>query len=462
MAEIDINSLSEPEMRLKKMQDLRAAGDEPYKYSAERSAAIADLLQKYETLRPEEESAETYQIAGRVVAKRGHGKASFGNILDQSGKIQYYAKVDLLGEAAYHKLLHGVDLGDIIQAQGKMFRTQRGELSLKLEKFEILTKALLPLPEKFHGLTDKETRYRQRYLDLIANPEVKAVFQKRSRILRLVRELLDGEGFIEVETPVLQMIPGGAAARPFKTFHNALSMDLYLRISLELPLKRLIVGGFEKVYEIGRVFRNEGISYKHNPEYTLLELYQAYTDCEGMLCLTERLISGTVQALTGGYKIQYAGKEIDFAPPWKKVAYSEIKNMDVFEAETVQPTFIVDFPLEDSPLAKKHRSKPGLVERFELIIAGMELANAYSELNDPLDQDARFDEQVRQRAAGNLEANMKDEDYITALKHGMPPTGGLGIGIDRLVMLLTGQESIRDVLLFPHMRELPKDCDKII
>ncbi|GBR74913.1 lysyl-tRNA synthetase, partial [Candidatus Termititenax aidoneus] len=296
MAEIDINSLSEPEMRLKKMQDMRAAGDEPYKYSAERSACIADLLQKYEPLKPEEESAETYQITGRVVAKRGHGKASFGNVLDQSGKLQYYAKVDLLGGPAYHKLLHGVDLGDFIWASGKIFRTQRGELSIKLEKFEILTKALLPLPEKFHGLTDKETRYRQRYLDLIANPEVKDVFQKRSKILRLVRELLDGEGFIEVETPVLQMIPGGAAARPFKTFHNALSMELYLRISLELPLKRLIVGGFEKVYEIGRVFRNEGISYKHNPEYTLLELYQAYTDCEGMLLLTERLISGAVKA----------------------------------------------------------------------------------------------------------------------------------------------------------------------
>ncbi|MDR1114538.1 MAG: lysine--tRNA ligase [Candidatus Margulisbacteria bacterium] len=456
MSEIDINSLSEPEMRLKKMQDMRAAGDEPYKYSGERSAAIAELLQKYEPLKPEEESAETYQIAGRVVAKRGHGKASFGNILDQSGKIQYYAKVDLLGETAYHKLLHEVDLGDIIWAQGKIFRTQRGELSIKLEKFEMLTKALLPLPEKFHGLTDKETRYRQRYLDLIANPEVKNVFQKRSKILRLVRELLDGEGFIEVETPVLQMIPGGAAARPFKTFHNALSMELYLRISLELPLKRLIVGGFEKVYEIGRVFRNEGISYKHNPEYTLLELYQAYTDCEGMLLLTERLISGAVKALTGNYKIQYAGQEIDFTTPWKRVVYGDIKNMDAFEAETVHPTFIVDFPLADSPLAKKHRSKPGLVERFELIVAGMELANAYSELNDPLDQDARFDEQVKQRAAGNLEANMKDEDYVTALKHGMPPTGGLGIGIDRLVMLLTGQESIRDVLLFPHMRELPK------
>jgi lysyl-tRNA synthetase class 2 len=349
-----------------------------------------------------------------------------------------------------------VDLGDIIGATGKMFRTRRGELSLKIEKFELLTKALLPLPEKFHGLTDKETRYRQRYLDLIANPEVKDVFLKRSRILRLLRELLDGEGFIEVETPVLQMIPGGAAARPFKTFHNALAMDLYLRISLELPLKRLIVGGFEKVYEIGRVFRNEGISYKHNPEYTLMELYQAYMDCEGMLQLTERLISGVVRGLTGGYKIQYAGKEIDFTAPWQRVVYGDIKNLDAFEAETVHPVFIVDFPLADSPLAKKHRAKPGLVERFELLIAGMELANAYSELNDPVDQDERFDEQVRQRAAGNLEANMKDEDYITALKHGMPPTGGLGIGIDRLVMLLTGQESIRDVLLFPHMRELPR------
>lgn len=457
MSAEDLGNLSEPEMRLKKMRDLRASGDEPYKYGCERDASIGELLEKYAYLKEEEESAETYKIAGRVVAKRGHGKASFGNILDQSGKVQYYAKVDLLGEAAYEKLLHQVDMGDIIWAQGKMFRTKRGELSLKLEKFELLSKALLPLPEKFHGLHDKETRYRQRYLDLIANPDVKDVFQKRSKILRLVRDLLDDEGFIEVETPVLQTIPGGAAARPFKTFHNALAMELYLRISLELPLKRLIVGGFEKVYEIGRVFRNEGISYKHNPEYTLLELYQAYTDCDGMMELTERLISGVVKAMTGSYKIQYAGKEIDFTAPWQRIAHGDIKNMDAFEAEVVNPTFVVDFPLEDSPLAKKHRSKPGLVERFELYISGMELANAYSELNDPLDQDERFDEQVKQRAAGNLEANMKDEDYITALKHGMPPTGGLGIGIDRLVMLLTGQESIRDVLLFPHMREQAKE-----
>ncbi|MDR2431956.1 MAG: lysine--tRNA ligase [Candidatus Margulisbacteria bacterium] len=452
MPDITDNNLSEPEMRLQKMRELRRAGDEPYKYSCERSAAVAELLAKYSSLKEEEEAPETYKIAGRVIAKRGHGKASFGNILDQTGRIQYYAKLDLLGAAAYEKLLHQVDLGDIIWASGKMFRTKRGELSLKLEKFEILTKALLPLPEKFHGLTDKETRYRQRYLDLIANPEVKEVFVKRSRILQLIRAYLDAEGFIEVETPVLQLIPGGAAARPFKTFHNALSMDLCLRISLELPLKRLIVGGFEKIYEIGRVFRNEGISYKHNPEYTLLELYQAYTDCAGMQNLTESLISNLVKNLTGGYKIQYAGREINFAAPWKRVAYADLKDPAVFEREAVDPVFIVDFPLEDSPLAKKHRSKLGLVERFELIVAGMELANAYSELNDPLDQDERFDEQVRRRAAGNLEANMKDEDYITALKHGMPPTGGLGIGIDRLAMLLTGQESIRDVLLFPHMR----------
>ena len=457
MSAEDLSTLSEPEMRLKKLRDLRAAGEDPYKYNCERNITVAELLTKYSYLKEEEEAPEIYKIAGRVVAKRGHGKASFGNIQDQTGKIQYYAKVDVLGEKDYEKLLHYVDMGDILWVQGKMFRTKRGELSLKLEKYELLTKSLLPLPEKFHGLQDKETRYRQRYLDLIANPDVKDVFQKRSKILRLVRELLDNENFIEVETPVLQMIPGGAAARPFKTFHNALAMELYLRISLELPLKRLIVGGFEKVYEIGRVFRNEGISYKHNPEYTLLELYQAYTDCAEMMQLTERVISGVVKALTGDYKIQYAGKEIDFTTPWKRIEHGQIKNMDAFEAEVLNPTFVVDFPLADSPLAKKHRSKPDLVERFELYISGMELANAYSELNDPLDQDERFDEQVRQRAAGNLEANMKDEDYIIALKHGMPPTGGLGIGIDRLVMLLTGQESIRDVLLFPHMRELPKE-----
>lgn len=447
-------ALNEPEMRRKKLAELFAAGETPYKYSYERNAKIGELLTKYAHLKNEEEAPDTYRIAGRIMAKRGMGKAFFGNVMDQSGRIQFYAKFDALGEQAYNALLN-YDVGDFIGIEGKMFRTKRGELSIKIDTYELLSKALLPLPEKWHGLQDKETRYRQRYLDMISNPEVRDVFIKRSKILSMVRNFLNKEDFLEVETPVLQTIPGGAAARPFKTFHNALAMDLNLRISLELPLKRLIVGGLEKVYEIGRVFRNEGISYKHNPEYTLMELYQAYTDCDGMMDLTERLISSVVKELTGSYVVEYAGNKIDFTPPWKRVEYTKIEDLDAFEAATVNPTFMVDFPLENSPLAKKHREKPGLVERFELIIAGMELANAYSELNDPIDQNERFDEQERQRAKGNEEANMKDTDFITALEHGMPPTGGLGIGIDRLVMILTGQESIRDVIIFPHMRELP-------
>jgi lysyl-tRNA synthetase class 2 len=448
-----INTINERDIRCQKLEQLVASGETPYKYSYDRTAYIADVLQKFAHFKNEEESPDTYKLVGRIVARRGHGKASFGNIQDQTGKIQYFAKVDILGEATYNNFLNLLDVGDFIGIEGKIFRTLRGELSIKVEKYEFLSKALLPLPEKWHGLQDKETRYRQRYLDLIANPDVKDVFWKRSKIIHQIRQFLDKENFIEVETPVLQTIPGGAAARPFKTFHNALAMDLYLRISLELPLKRLIVGGFERVYEIGRVFRNEGISFKHNPEYTLLELYQAYTDYHGMMDLTERLISGVAKAITGGYVVKYGDGEIDFTPPWPRVQYNEI-NADEFEKKTMNPTFIIDFPVENSPLAKNHRQKKGMVERFEMICGRMEMANAYSELNDPIDQNERFNEQVRQRASGNEEANMKDTDYITALEHGMPPTGGLGIGIDRLVMVLTGQESIRDVILFPHMREL--------
>lgn len=452
MTEVQENIGSEYETRKLKLKKITESGTNPYPYGYQTSISVKNILDKYSQLVNEEAAKETYRIAGRIVAKRGHGKAAFGNILDQTGKIQYYAKVDALGEDAYNKLLD-LDVGDFIGIEGYPFRTKRGELSIHVDRYELLSKAIRPLPEKFHGLNDKETRYRQRYLDLIANPEVKDVFAKRSKIIHLVRQFLDKEGFMEVETPVLQTIPGGAAARPFKTFHNALSMDLFLRISLELPLKRLIVGGFEKVYEIGRVFRNEGISFKHNPEYTLMELYQAYVDYEEMMNLTERLMSTVAKELTGSYVVDYCGEKIDFTPPWKRVQYKDV-NPDEFEKQTMNPTFIIDYPLEESPLAKKHRSKPGMVERFELICGRMEMANAYSELNDPIDQNERFDEQVRQRASGNEEANMKDSDFITALEHGMPPTGGLGIGIDRLVMVLTGQESIRDVILFPHMREI--------
>lgn len=451
MSEEILNANSELAVRREKLKNIIASGENPYPYNYERTATLQEVHEKYGHLKEEESSEETHKLAGRIIAKRGQGKASFGNIIDQSGNLQYFAKVDLLGEEAYEKLLK-LDTGDFIGFEGKIFRTKRGELSIRVDKYTLLSKSLRPLPEKFHGLQDKETRYRQRYLDLISNPEVKEVFWKRSKIIHTVRRLLDQEGFMEVETPVLQTIPGGAAARPFKTFHNALSMELYLRISLELPLKRLIVGGFEKVYEIGRVFRNEGISFKHNPEYTLLELYQAYVDCDEMMNLTERVISGAAKEITGSYVVDYCGEKIDFTPPWQRVQYKDV-DPDEFEKQTLNPTFIIDYPLEESPLAKKHRNKPGFVERFELICGRMEMANAYSELNDPIDQNERFDDQVKQRASGNEEANMKDNDFITALEHGMPPTGGLGIGIDRLVMILTGQESIRDVILFPHMRE---------
>ncbi len=451
MSEEILNANSELAVRREKLKNIIASGENPYPYNYERTATLQEVHEKYGHLKEEESSEEIHKLAGRIIAKRGQGKASFGNIIDQSGNLQYFAKVDLLGEEAYEKLLK-LDTGDFIGFEGKIFRTKRGELSIRVDKYTLLSKSLRPLPEKFHGLQDKETRYRQRYLDLISNPEVKEVFWKRSKIIHTVRRLLDQEGFMEVETPVLQTIPGGAAARPFKTFHNALSMELYLRISLELPLKRLIVGGFEKVYEIGRVFRNEGISFKHNPEYTLLELYQAYVDCDEMMNLTERVISGAAKEITGSYVVDYCGEKIDFTPPWQRVQYKDV-DPDEFEKQTLNPTFIIDYPLEESPLAKKHRNKPGFVERFELICGRMEMANAYSELNDPIDQNERFDDQVKQRASGNEEANMKDNDFITALEHGMPPTGGLGIGIDRLVMILTGQESIRDVILFPHMRE---------
>ena len=447
----ETTSLNELEVRRQKLQEIQASGEVPFKYSYERTAKINELLEKFAHLKVEEEDLTIYKIAGRLIAKRGHGKASFGNVLDEKAKIQYYAKADILGEAEYAKL-ETYDVGDFIGIEGNVFRTKRGELSIKIHKFVLLAKALLPLPEKFHGLTDKETRYRQRYLDLIANPDVKEVFRKRSKIIHEVRQFLDKEDFIEVETPVLQTIPGGAAARPFKTFHNALAMDLFMRISLELPLKRLIVGGFEKVYEIGRVFRNEGISFKHNPEYTLLELYQAYTDYHGMMDLTERLMSSVVKKITGSFVVDYQGGKIDFTPPWPRVQFKDV-DADEFEKQTMNPTFIIDYPVENSPLAKNHREKKGYTERFELICGRMEMANAYSELNDPIDQKGRFEDQVKQRAAGNEEANMMDHDFVTALEHGMPPTGGLGIGIDRLVMVITGQESIRDVILFPHMRE---------
>lgn len=488
---IETKNLTEEEVRLHKLEKLRTDGINPFTYVYDKTHNIEEILEKYKDLEQEERAAEVVSIAGRIIAKRGHGKATFGNILDETGKIQYYANIQTLGEDSYKQLL-SLDVGDIIGIKGQPFITKRGELSIALESYQLLTKSLKPLPEKYHGLQDKELRYRHRYVDLIANPDVRTVFKSRSNIIWGMRQWLTEKGFMEVETPVLHSIYGGAAARPFKTFHNELEQNLYLRIATELHLKRLIVGGFEKVYEIGRIFRNEGVSYKHNPEFTSIELYQAYTDYNGMMDLTEQLISYLVYKLHNTYKIEYQGNTLDFTPPFKRLkmedALKENAGIDfstdlealrkkaqelgleitgkeekgeliaeiydaVVEPKLIQPTFILDYPWETSPLAKRKRNNNDLVERFELIVNSMELANAFSELNDPIDQYARFEDQLKAKATGYEDAHEMDEDYVNALRYGMPPTGGLGIGIDRLVMILTNQASIRDVLFFPHMRE---------
>lgn len=483
-------SQNEEQVRLEKLKNLQQEGNNPFKYSYKKSHSIHEVIEKYGSLQHGDAVEDTVSLAGRLMAKRGHGKATFGNIQDQSGSIQYYGKMDILGEDTYH-FLSRLDVGDIIGIKGTPFVSQRGELTIRLSGIEILTKALQPLPEKHHGLQDKELRYRQRYVDLIVNPEVRATFEKRSHVIKRIRDFLDTEGFMEVETPVLHSIYGGAAARPFRTHHNELGQDLYLRIALELHLKRLVVGGFEKVFEIGRVFRNEGVSFKHNPEYTLLELYQAYADYNDIMVLTENLISNLVKEQTGSYMLTYQGTEIDFTPPFKRLtlddALKQHAGVSIHDSEDtlrtkakelgldishkplkgqllnyiydkavehhlINPIFIVDYPWETSPLAKRKRDDDTLVERFELIINKMEVANAYSELNDPIDQLARFEDQVKAREAGDDEAHAMDEDFVNALRQGMPPTGGLGIGIDRVVMLLSDEPSIRDVLFFPHMR----------
>jgi len=479
-------------IRRAKLDELRAKGIEPYPYRFERTAMSAQVLDKFKDLKGEEHSKEEIRVAGRIMTKRGHGKASFAHIQDETGKVQIYAREDVLGNDKY-SIYEKLDMGDFIGVTGEVFRTKTGEITVRVKDFELLSKSLHPLPEKWHGLTDKELRYRERYVDLIVNHDVKEVFIKRSRIISEIRKYLGSRGFLEVETPMLHMQAGGAAARPFETYHNALDMDLFLRIALELHLKRLIVGGFEKVFEIGRVFRNEGMSFKHNPEYTMLELYQAYADYNDIMKLTEDLISTVARSVLGTCSFKFKGKEIDFTPPWPRItlhdALEKLAGIDIktderglraiakqkgleghdelpvgkiinmlydefVEPKIIQPTFIIDYPIETSPLAKKKRDNPKLVERFEVVVCGMEIANAFSELNDPIDQRKRFEEQVKNRAAGDEEAESMDEDFLRALEYGMPPTGGLGIGIDRIVMFLTGQESIRDVLFFPTMKPI--------
>lgn len=478
-------------VRLQKMDALREKGIDPFGHRFERTHHIADVLANQEALI---ESGEEVIIAGRIKAKRGQGKAGFANIEDLSGNIQIYSRIDVAGEDS-HWLFKKADVGDIVGIQGPVFVTDRGETSIQVKTFTHLTKAMRPLPEKFHGLTDVELRYRQRYVDLIMNADVRDTFVKRTRIVSAIRRLLDEKGYLEVETPVLHTIAGGANARPFITHHNALDIDLYLRIALELHLKRLIVGGLEKVYEIGRVFRNEGISTRHNPEFTLLELYEAFGDINTIMDITEEIFIAATMEANGTTEITYGDHQVSLAGPWRRLpmaqAVKDASGLDyhgemtddefraaakahvpdlkadatrgqvlgeLFDATVehtlIQPTFITDYPVDISPLARRKADQPDLTDRFELFIVGREHANAFSETNDPIDQRQRFEAQVAAKAKGDDEAHPMDEDFINALEYGMPPTGGLGIGIDRMIMLLTNSESIRDVVLFPTMKPL--------
>ncbi len=479
-------------VRKKRLEELKSRGVELYKRRFERNTDIAGIRSRYEQIEPATETDFTAIIAGRLMALRTHGKASFADLKDGSGKIQLFASLNMLGEEKYRDFTN-LDIGDIIGVKGVVFKTRRGELSVKVEDYELLAKSLRPLPEKWHGLKDVETRYRQRYVDLIMNDDVKEVFLTRTRVVKLIREFLDSRGFIEVETPMLHPIPGGATARPFITYHNALDMNLYLRIAPELYLKRLIVGGFEKVYELNRNFRNEGISVKHNPEFTMLELYQAYADYYDMMDLMEEMITSIILEIKGSLKFSYQGIEINFERPWKRLTMieairefageevsfdmdlrelrkiaekygAEIKDYygkgkditEIFEKaveeKITDPVIIYDYPLEVSPLARKKANDENFVERFEIIVAGREVVNAFSELIDAIDQAERFKKQVELAESGDEEAQRFDYDYIRALEYGLPPTGGAGLGVDRLVMLLTDRYSIREVILFPHLR----------
>ena len=480
------------QVRRDKLKALRDEGRDPFQITRfPVTIHTAGIRERFDEL----ENTEVW-VAGRLMSKRGMGKVTFCDLQDRDGRIQLYVRRDEVGEEPYARFKK-CDIGDIVGVKGTVFRTQRGEMSVRAEEVTLLSKSLLPLPEKFHGLTDKELRYRQRYVDLIVNPEVRRNFEIRSRFIRHVRSFLDGRGYMEVETPVLNTISGGATARPFITHHNTLDIDMYLRIATELPLKRLIVGGMERVYEVGRIFRNEGMDTKHNPEFTTVELYQAYADFNDMMDLFEELLSSAARDILGTYELEWQGEKLDLTPGWPRMTMAEAVKKhtgidfmaiegdeaavaaaraigvelpetadktwgnalyEVFdqrvEEKLIQPTFITMHPVDVSPLAKRSPADPRLTERFELFICRNEMGNAFSELNDPIDQRQRFQKQVELRAKGDDEAGMMDEDYLTAMEYGLPPTGGLGIGIDRCVMLLTNSDSIRDVILFPTMKPL--------
>nr|WP_325257891.1 lysine--tRNA ligase [uncultured Oscillibacter sp.] len=479
-------------VRREKLAELQAAGEDPFQLTRfDWDVTSGQIKENFDAM-----EGRPVKVAGRLMSKRGMGKVSFCDLQDKDGRIQLYARQDEMDEAVYKKFKK-FDIGDIVGVDGEVFRTQRGEMSVRAKTITLLSKSLLPLPEKFHGLQDKELRYRQRYVDLMVNPDVKNNFLIRSKFIQYMRRYLDERGYIEVETPVLNTLAGGAAARPFVTHHNTLDIDMYMRIATELPLKRLIVGGMDRVSDIGRIFRNEGMDPKHNPEFTTVELYQAYTDFHGMMDVAEGIISGAAQEILGSYQVEWLGQPIDLTPGWRRLtmvdavkeyagvdfgaisgdaeAVAAAQSIGVELAETadktwgnalyacfdqrveeklIQPTFITMYPVEVSPLTKRSPADPRLTERFELFICHSELANAYSELNDPIDQRRRFEKQAELRDRGDDETEMLDEDFLTALEYGMPPTGGMGMGIDRCVMLLTGADTIRDVILFPTMKPL--------
>ena len=486
-------SLSELlQIRRDKLAELQNSGNDPFTITRyEVTHHSEEIKNNFEAL-----EGQKVSVAGRLMSKRGMGKAVFADLQDGAGRIQLYVRIDDVGEETLNRFKK-YDIGDIVGVEGEAFRTKRGEISVKAFKITLLSKSLLPLPEKFHGLTDLETRYRQRYVDLIVNPEVRRTFEVRSKFIKHVRDFLDARGYMEVETPVLNTISGGATARPFITHHNTLDIDMYMRIATELHLKRLVVGGIERVYEVGRIFRNEGMDPKHNPEFTTVELYQAYADFNDMMDLFEDLLSSAAQKILGTYQVQWLGQEIDLTPGWPRLTMAEAVKQYVgidfmaitsdeeavaaakavgvelpetadktwgnalyecfdqkVEEQLIQPTFITMHPVDVSPLAKRSPKDPRLTERFELFICHSEMGNAFSELNDPIDQKARFQKQVELRAKGDSEAGMMDEDYINALEYGLPPTGGLGIGIDRAVMMLTNNDTIREVIFFPTMKPL--------